>query len=207
MQRRHNLQFVWPKDGHRGRGHRGFWGRLNNIATGKGPDVFIQRKGSKEPIMQDQWQNWDSYASFNAHMEEESYPASRGFERYDPYTRTYKEWSIPHDWYGIGVDGSGVGGHGVGLPMFTRDEQVHMHKERLRGRQIDPGQMGSEWNNMGPKRWRTEHDEFWRNAHRQSENRRLNRPMLAGLNPLMYIHQRHRDELLPWFYREGVCPP
>jgi hypothetical protein len=53
------LQFVWPKDGPKGRsGHRGFFGRLDNILTGRGPDVFLQRGGSREAIRPDLWGNW-----------------------------------------------------------------------------------------------------------------------------------------------------
>jgi hypothetical protein len=53
------LQFVWPKDGPKGRsGHRGFFGRLDNILTNRGPDVFLQRKGSSTPILPETWGNW-----------------------------------------------------------------------------------------------------------------------------------------------------
>lgn len=51
-----NLQFIWPKDGPKGRGHRGFLGRLNNVVTNKGPDIFVGKQGSR--ISPDRWQNW-----------------------------------------------------------------------------------------------------------------------------------------------------
>jgi hypothetical protein len=53
------LQFVWPKDGPKGRsGHRGFFGRMNNVLTNRGPDVFLQKKGSSDPILPEHWGNW-----------------------------------------------------------------------------------------------------------------------------------------------------
>ena len=80
-----------------------------------------------------------------------AYPASRKYERYDPYDRTYKKWSIPEDWNGMGAGGFGIHAHTNGLPRFTRDEWVTMQKERRRGRQIDTANMGDEWNDLGPK--------------------------------------------------------
>lgn len=59
MRNRPELQFVWPKDGPEGKsGRRGFWGRLDDIRTGKGPDVFLQKQGSIKPIGVEQWGNW-----------------------------------------------------------------------------------------------------------------------------------------------------
>lgn len=53
------LQFVWPKDGPKGRnGHRGFFRGLGDILTNRGPDIFLQRQGSCTPITQDWWANW-----------------------------------------------------------------------------------------------------------------------------------------------------
>ncbi|KAK0124795.1 hypothetical protein ONS96_008676 [Cadophora gregata f. sp. sojae] len=204
MARSPNLQFVWPKDGPKGRGRRGFWGRLNNIRTGKGPDIFLQRKGSTEPIMPDEWQNWDSYHFHDAHVLESINPASRGYQRYDPHDRTYKEWSTPHDWFGLGVDGLGVGAHGNGMPRFTREEWIRMQKIRRRGHLIDPAAMGDDWTHHGPKRWDVEHDQYWRNAHRQAENFRQGLPRRAGTNPMMRAHLRDRQDLGPWMNWEGI---
>lgn len=54
-----NLQFVWPKDGYKGRsGNRGFFGGLNDIMAGTGPDIFLQRKKSRTAIKPDFWGNW-----------------------------------------------------------------------------------------------------------------------------------------------------
>jgi hypothetical protein len=53
-----NLKFVWPKDGVKGKGHRGFFGRLDNILTGRGPDIFLARGNSITPIKPDFWGNW-----------------------------------------------------------------------------------------------------------------------------------------------------
>jgi hypothetical protein len=59
MARRHQrLKFVWPKDGPKGKQHRGFWGRLDNILTGKGPDIFLDKAGSNTSIKPDLWGNW-----------------------------------------------------------------------------------------------------------------------------------------------------
>ncbi|KAH7417799.1 hypothetical protein BKA64DRAFT_738357 [Cadophora sp. MPI-SDFR-AT-0126] len=204
MARKPNLQFVWPKDGYKGRERRGFWGRLNNIRTGKGPDIFLQPKGSNEPIMQDQWQNWDSYRFLDCHIDEATNFASRGYKRYDPHDRTYKKWSIPEDWAGVGIDTQGIGAHANGLPRFTRDEWVTMQKLRKRGRQIEPSEMGDAWTHHGPKRWGVEYDEFWRNAHRQAENFRQGLPRQAGTNPMMRAHLPDRQQLADWMIWEGI---
>ncbi|KAG4413050.1 hypothetical protein IFR04_013814 [Cadophora malorum] len=204
MARNPSLQFVWPKDGPKGRGHRGFWGRLNNIKSGQGPDIFLQRRGSREPIKPDQWQNWDSYRFFDAHIEEMTYPASRKYERYDPHDRTYKKWSIPEDWNGLGASGLGIRAHADGLPRFTQNEWVEMQKLRRRGRQINPAEMGDEWTNHGPKRWDVEHNDFWSNAHRQAENVRQGLPRWGGANPMMRANLPYRDYLVPWMNWEGI---
>ncbi|KAG4431704.1 hypothetical protein IFR05_012803 [Cadophora sp. M221] len=202
MARPRNLQFVWPKDSPKGRGRRGFWGRLDNIIKGKGPDVFLQHKGSKQPITRDEWQNWDSYASRAAHNAEEQNPVSRGFERYDPYTRKYVEWATPHDWAGVGVDGWGVGRHNNGRTRFTRDEIIKLRKIQQRGGQITGREMGSEWDDEGPKRFRQKYDDFWRTAHRQCENEQLGWPLLFDPNPNMRAHYRDWFDVDDWVRRE-----
>lgn len=59
MTRRHQgLKFVWPKEGDRGRKKRGFFGGLNDILNGKGPDIFIQKAKSQKAIKVDRWANW-----------------------------------------------------------------------------------------------------------------------------------------------------
>lgn len=80
-----------------------------------------------------------------------TYPASRKYERYDPHDRTYKKWSIPEDWNGLGASGLGIRAHADGLPRFTQDEWVEMQKLRRRGCQINPDEMGDKWTNHGPK--------------------------------------------------------
>ena len=56
-----NLQFVWPKDGYKGRsGNRGFFGGLSDIMVGRGPDIFLQKKGSRTAIRPDFWGNWQA---------------------------------------------------------------------------------------------------------------------------------------------------
>ncbi|KAL2066045.1 hypothetical protein VTL71DRAFT_2116 [Oculimacula yallundae] len=180
MKKRCSLQFVWQKDGIKGRGHRGFWGRLENIVTGKGPDVFVQHKGSKVPIIRDRWQNWDSYSSAQARDQEERSLVSRGLKRYDPYTRKYEEWATHHDWSSAGVDGCGIGPHNEGRTRFTKEERIKFGKLRTRGKQISGGHMGKEWTGHGLKRFGTEYNDFWQNAHQQSENLRRGLPLLGG---------------------------
>lgn len=58
---RSDLKFVWPKDvGHNrnGKTPRSTWSGFKDILSGKGPDMFIQRKGSRSPIKLDRWSNW-----------------------------------------------------------------------------------------------------------------------------------------------------
>lgn len=52
------LKVIWPKDGPKGRGHRGFRGGLKDILGGKGPDMFIQKKNDTRAISSDEWGNW-----------------------------------------------------------------------------------------------------------------------------------------------------
>jgi hypothetical protein len=53
------LQFVWPKDGSKGKsGHRGFFGGLSDIMTNRGPDMFLQRRGKRTAIRPEFWGNW-----------------------------------------------------------------------------------------------------------------------------------------------------
>jgi hypothetical protein len=52
------LQMVWPKDGRKGGRHRGFFRGFNDILTGKGPDMFVQRYKSSAPITPERWGNW-----------------------------------------------------------------------------------------------------------------------------------------------------
>lgn len=166
--RNRNLQFVWPKDGERGKnGPGGFWGRLGDILTDKGPDVFLQKKGSKTPIKPDRWGNWYMslrYSVLNAKSDRDSYhhPAaardedagfvSRGIRRYDPHSRRYKEWCIPIDWFGS--YNQRVPGQRYSeprYPRFTLKELRKMEHDTVRGRYPDPFAMGSDWNNMGPE--------------------------------------------------------
>ena len=53
-----NYQYVWPKDGVKGKEPRGFFGRMNDILTGRGPDMFVDKGGSRTPIKLDEWSNW-----------------------------------------------------------------------------------------------------------------------------------------------------
>ncbi|KAE8451638.1 hypothetical protein EG329_003095 [Mollisiaceae sp. DMI_Dod_QoI] len=197
------LQFVWPKDGPRGRSRRrGFFGGLNDIVKGKGPDIFIARQGDP-PIAPERWGNWDSYHSFGAHVAEQANPArlwhgSRGFKRYDPETRTYKHWAWPQDWNGDGSENQGLWGNGDGFPRFTQREMQYILRQRRLGRRIDPLKIPN-WNHNGPNRFRQEHDYFWQEAHRLGTNRNLG-PLgqYQPPNPLFLMHQEWEDDPMFW---------
>jgi len=201
-----NFQYVWPKDGPHGKsGHRGFFGRLNNVVTGRGPDIFIQRKHSKTPISPDHWQNWDSYHDFNCYRKDHSngshnplYDSSRGFKRYDPHTRRYREWFTPHDWAGFGVDARGVGPNDSGYPRFTTNDARKMTRRLAQGRRVNPARMGDEWHHDGPRRFQQEYDYFWQEAHRRGENRRQGLPYYYDINPNFIMGQQFPADLERW---------
>ncbi|KAM3086245.1 hypothetical protein ACMFMG_000382 [Clarireedia jacksonii] len=209
MADRRKLQFVWPKDGHRGRGHRGFFGRLNNVVTNRGPDIFIQRQGSKTAILPDVWGNWDSYHDKARHDSEEEGGGrsgrtafgtlSRGYKRYDPYSRKYVEWAKPHDW-----NGHGVGNIPGEYPRFTRDEAARMKRAAAKGHRIDLAKLGKDWNHNGPNRFRQEYDEYWQHAHRLGENARQGLPRWWGPNPYLRMHQEWPDDMNYWGWLHGI---
>ncbi|KAG9232860.1 hypothetical protein BJ875DRAFT_64920 [Amylocarpus encephaloides] len=195
------LQFVWPKDGPKGKsGHRGFFGRLNNVLTNRGPDVFLQRSGSGEPIRPEEWGNWDSYHNWGSQMAENTGLVSRGVQRYDPHTRRYKTWAAPTDHHGFGVDGYGRGCY----PRFTAMEWNKMSRRLDSGKEVNPRKMGSDWTHDGPKRFRQEHDWFWQDAHRISENRREGLHPHTGPNRNLQVHQQWPQDLNEWMVGEGL---
>ena len=50
-------QFVWPKDRPKGRARSSGWlGRLGDVMTGSGSDIFAARNGEK--VKADRWGNW-----------------------------------------------------------------------------------------------------------------------------------------------------
>lgn len=51
-------QFVWPREGRKGKTPRSWWGGLMSIMTNTGPDIFITRKNDTTPIKPDHWGNW-----------------------------------------------------------------------------------------------------------------------------------------------------
>lgn len=77
--------------------------------------------------------------------------SSRGYKRYDPHTRKYRNWLVPHDWYGVGVNGRGIGIRGAGYPRFTRSEGKKMLRTYAQGHRVVPSKMGKEWNYHGPE--------------------------------------------------------
>ena len=213
--------------------------------TGKGPDMFLQRKGSRMAIRPDFWGNWqasyevlfvredclrfdrDSYHYPEYHRQElaRSYQnglfrTSRGTQRYDPGSRTYKEWSVPHDWNCDRINDQGQPFY----PRFTRDEARKIIQRLQHGRQVNPCSMGSGWTVDGPRvrrlpedsewcfvnvkqRFQQEHDGFWQHAHRIGENLREGFPALySGINPNFRMSQGWPDELQEWIQDEPWYP-
>ncbi|CZR67775.1 uncharacterized protein PAC_17674 [Phialocephala subalpina] len=169
MPKQWDFQLVWPKDGPKGRGKRSFTKGLRDIVGGKGPDMFLQRRGDGTAITPERWGNWDSYHNAEMHVSEKSKPNrlltnSRGSKRYDPQTRTYKHWAWPEDWNGLGSEFVGLGPNGVGYPRLTQRELRYMQRQLSRGRPIEPQKLDN-WNQNGPKRFDRKHDWFWQEAH------------------------------------------
>lgn len=66
---------------------------------------------------------------------------TRGFERYDPYSRKYTNWGpVARPWKDDNP-----------YPRFTADEMRKMRPRILKGKDPKPSQMGSEWTHLGPK--------------------------------------------------------
>src|SRR5436305_12020778 len=86
---------IWPKDRkYRGRS-RGVFGRLHEVLTGKGPDMFVGRRGERTNIPTGKWSNWETF--FNPELAELSptiaeLERARGQRRYDPEKRRYRRW-------------------------------------------------------------------------------------------------------------------
>ncbi|KAF7945592.1 uncharacterized protein EAE97_004630 [Botrytis byssoidea] len=196
-EKKKNLQFIWPKDGPKGRGHRGFLGRLNNVVTNKGPDIFVGKQGSR--ISPDRWQNWDSYHDEHKHKQEVTGAFSRDFKRYDPHTRKYVEWEQAQDW-----NGYGIGNHAWEYPRLNLDEYNKIYKAYHQGRRIDPSKF-KDWNHSGPNRFRQEYDSFWQSAHRRGENYKYGWNYLRGENnPWLRMHQQWPADLDTWMAMRGM---
>jgi len=211
MGKRHwDRQLVWPKDGPKGRGHRGFFGRMENVLTGKGPDIFITKKGSRTAIKPDNWGNWDSYHDPEAYRYELGHghsglwDASRGTRRYDPHSRRYKKWVPSTDWHNLGINWPEFrDGHGD-YPRFTEREYRKMARTLMRGHRINPARMGRDWDHFGPKRFRPCYDQFWQEAHRAGENLREGFDPQAPINPNFLFHQHRADDLDDWMFDQGL---
>ncbi|KAG9245791.1 hypothetical protein BJ878DRAFT_533657 [Calycina marina] len=199
------LQFVWPKDGPKGRsGHRGFWGRMNNIVTNRGPDVFIQRQGSRTGIRPDWWGNWDSYHDPGCDIMERNEPrASRRQKRYDPESRRYVDWTRDNNWSGDDFAANLLGGPPVAYyPRFTQREWDKIDRKMSQGKWPNPRKMGSDWNYDGPERFQQRHDWFWQDAHRIGENDREQLPQSFGPNPFLHMHQQDPMDFPQWIMDE-----
>lgn len=150
-------QFVWPRDGKKGKAPRSWWRGLRDIMTNTGPDIFVARKNDTTPIKPDQWGNWqasisissiiywhlprDGYDSPEAQLHERRsyngvYSADRSNRRYDPHTRKYVLWEYDNNYE--------QDSHKK-YPLFTRKEHDwlsrHPHR-RMRSK---------DWTVAGPK--------------------------------------------------------
>lgn len=94
----------------------------------------------------------DSFNDRGYHRREQNntFPyTSRGSQRYDPHSRKYVTWEIPHDWYG---QWRGWSPYQVGhYPRFTQDEARELRRQIRRNGRINPERMGSDWHAEGPK--------------------------------------------------------
>ena len=142
-------------------------------------------------------------------MEEQNH-RSRGFKRYDPHSRRYVEWHIPHDWDHIYTDIY----DNQGYPRFTREEVRKMDKRRKVGKPVNAMKMGKDWNWNGPnvslpcefyaqcsiciQRFRQEHDAFWQSAHRIGENYRETGMPYGPRNPFFRLAQQWPDDVYLW---------
>ncbi|KFX98217.1 hypothetical protein V490_02414 [Pseudogymnoascus sp. VKM F-3557] len=133
-------QFVWPREGRKGKTPRSWWGGLMSIMTNTGPDIFITRKNDSTPIKPDHWGNWDSYDSPEAQLRERRnglFNADRGSRRYDPYTRKYVLWEFDNNYHQDPLEK---------YPVLTREEHdwLARHPRRRRPKTKD-------WSSAGPK--------------------------------------------------------
>ncbi|OBU00318.2 hypothetical protein VE01_01509 [Pseudogymnoascus verrucosus] len=178
-------QFVWPREGRKGKTPRGWWGGLMSIMTNTGPDIFITRKNDTTPIKPDHWGNWDSYDSPEAQARERrnyAFNADRGNRRYDPHTRKYVLWEFTNNYDQDPVEK---------YPLFTREEHEWLarHPRKRRPKTKD-------WSAAGPKRFRREHNDFWRDAFRIGENIRNGIPEPEAsptVNPGLFMDDAWRN--------------
>jgi hypothetical protein len=168
----------------------------------------------------------DSYHYYGYHLDELTSPfqnklwsASRGLKRYDPHTRRYRQWHLPHDWHDQRLGPQGEPNY----PRFTWDESVRMLRRLRRGHSVDATRMGKEWHHegprvsnksretcnyskwlMGPQRFNYEYDWFWQEAHRVGENMRQGFRRQSAVNPNLRMHQNYPNDLDDWVYREFI---
>lgn len=67
--------------------------------------------------------------------------------RYDPHSRRYKRWVLPHDWDEMDLKND----NGFRYPRFTEDEGRKILRQLYIHGQLDPLTMGEDWNFQGPK--------------------------------------------------------
>lgn len=67
--------------------------------------------------------------------------------RYDPHSRRYKHWVLPHDWDDLDLSND----EGFRYPRFTEEDGRKILRQIYRYGQVDPLMMGKDWNFQGPK--------------------------------------------------------
>jgi hypothetical protein len=113
----------------------------------------LSLSGVIEEMQAHGWMFRDSYHQLEYHIQEIGQSkglslASRGTQRYDPHTRQYTEWSIPHDWHGDRVNFFNEPFY----PRFTEDEAKGMVRRIYRGKApVNLRAMGSSWTDEGPR--------------------------------------------------------
>jgi hypothetical protein len=75
--------FVWPKDEKNGTK----WGRLKDILSNKGPDMYLTTNADKRDYMKNRPSRgtWSGHSNLEARRFDDSYPMSS--EKYAPWTR------------------------------------------------------------------------------------------------------------------------
>ncbi|KFY49761.1 hypothetical protein V496_09823 [Pseudogymnoascus sp. VKM F-4515 (FW-2607)] len=142
------------------------------------------------------WDKQDSYDSPEAQLRERrnhAFNADRGNRRYDPYTRKYVLWEYDNNYDQDPLEK---------YPLLTREEHdwLARHPRRRRPKTKD-------WSAAGPKRYRREHNDFWRDAFRIGENIRNGVPepeTSPTVNPGLFMDDTWRNL---YDRRQGRWPP
>ncbi|KAL6718417.1 hypothetical protein ACLMJK_004506 [Lecanora helva] len=108
LREKKKLQWVWPRDEPQLDGHWGYWDRLKDVLTNKGPDIWVAEQHSDEPHhptwtgwADPNWPRWTAQQNrgYPFHNTQSFYhPARRAdWEKYDHRTRRY-QMAHPNAW-------------------------------------------------------------------------------------------------------------